>query len=39
VSVRPIKGLDNCTSGSQLGAFYSGQRLLDHDPFFVSITP
>ena len=39
VSVRPIKGLDNCTSGSRLGAFYNAQRVIDRDAFFVAITP
>jgi hypothetical protein len=39
LSVRPIKGNDNCTSGSRLGVFYTAQRIIDHDAFFVNIAP
>jgi hypothetical protein len=38
-SVRPILGTDNGTAGSRLNAFYTAQRVIDADAFYVGITP
>ncbi|MFJ5680867.1 NucA/NucB deoxyribonuclease domain-containing protein [Streptomyces sp. NPDC093097] len=37
-SVRLIDGKDNETGGNRLNAMYIANRILDDDPFFVTIT-
>lgn len=38
-SVCMIDAGQNSGGGSVLGSFYSGNRVIDHDPFVVAITP
>lgn len=38
-SARPIPAADNGKGGTELGKFYGANRVLDHDPFTVTVVP